>query len=389
ISTFGDLGLLNALDPYTFKNLVITAVRRDNGQLTIFNPEDTPNVEIALACRASGSLPLFFKPVIIDGVEYVDGGFRDNNPTKYFSGKERSKEPEQKSNDVDLTESKQKEVQRILIFAFGSNQENDVTHSAIYSAIGKIYNPSKLYKLLVDVMYKGLARVGGQFKYTETIENTAQDLRKKSHDTVILDTPGVGTISFKKANEKYDYLYIKGYIQTMGHVNNHGLGTKGLESVDPNLDHKRMILEVYERSTSNNSWTSKINKKANSDLLSMLETDKWKQPSSDSKGERKPMDEKERRAILETLIISTASRGNTSLCDIKNIAKIVDTLNNKTTSIEVRRDFAKILANSRNDEDIYSRKFKSRDFKELIDRFNKERNNADRKTPQMSLSRNF
>ncbi|MGI4776062.1 MAG: patatin-like phospholipase family protein, partial [Janthinobacterium lividum] len=43
--TFGDLGLLNALDPYTFKNLVITAVRRDNGQLTIFNPEDTPNVE--------------------------------------------------------------------------------------------------------------------------------------------------------------------------------------------------------------------------------------------------------------------------------------------------------------------------------------------------------
>lgn len=48
------------------------ATQQETSKLTIFNSVDTPNVEIALACRASASIPLVFETVEIDGKKYVD-----------------------------------------------------------------------------------------------------------------------------------------------------------------------------------------------------------------------------------------------------------------------------------------------------------------------------
>ena len=85
---FKDLDLLHLIDPIKFKDLVVTATNRGTGELTIFDARKTPDVEIALACRASASIPIVFEPVKINGVEYVDGGYRDNLPQKYFEGQE-------------------------------------------------------------------------------------------------------------------------------------------------------------------------------------------------------------------------------------------------------------------------------------------------------------
>ncbi len=64
------------------------ATQQETSELTIFNSFDTPNVEITLACCASASIPLVFKPVEIDSKKYIDGRYRDNIPTKYFKGNE-------------------------------------------------------------------------------------------------------------------------------------------------------------------------------------------------------------------------------------------------------------------------------------------------------------
>ena len=82
---FKDLAMLRVIAPDTFKDLVVTATSRDTGDLTIFDSRNTPDVEIALACRASASIPIVFEPVTINGKQYVDGGYRDNLPLSHFN----------------------------------------------------------------------------------------------------------------------------------------------------------------------------------------------------------------------------------------------------------------------------------------------------------------
>lgn len=86
--SFSDLATLIQYWPKRFKRLTITAVKQNNGELKIFNIHDTPGVEIALACKASGAIPLILKPVDIeiDNVieQYVDGAMQENIPTEFF-----------------------------------------------------------------------------------------------------------------------------------------------------------------------------------------------------------------------------------------------------------------------------------------------------------------
>ena len=56
--TFSELALLNRLDPVNFKKLSINAVQYPNGELQIFDCDSTPDVEVALAARASAFLKI-------------------------------------------------------------------------------------------------------------------------------------------------------------------------------------------------------------------------------------------------------------------------------------------------------------------------------------------
>jgi predicted acylesterase/phospholipase RssA len=60
--------------------LRVYACRFDNGVSTEFSARATPSVSIVDAVMASMALPLYFRPVIIDGVYYVDGGVTNNYP---------------------------------------------------------------------------------------------------------------------------------------------------------------------------------------------------------------------------------------------------------------------------------------------------------------------
>ncbi len=118
--TFKDLAILNRLFPHQFKQLIVTAVKFPNGEIQIFNSQETPDVEIALAVRASSSLPVILEPVEISLSEgkhtFVDGGLYDNLPTDYFD----------MENGVF---QKNKKPDQTLVFAFGegkTNEENSV-----------------------------------------------------------------------------------------------------------------------------------------------------------------------------------------------------------------------------------------------------------------------
>jgi NTE family protein len=58
------------------RELHIIATDLGTGDRAVFGPNDSSDTPISLAIAASSALPLIYKPVTIDGVEYVDGGLR-------------------------------------------------------------------------------------------------------------------------------------------------------------------------------------------------------------------------------------------------------------------------------------------------------------------------
>lgn len=329
---FRDLDIMHLIDPAKFKDLVVTAVEKETGELTIFDARKTPYVEIALAIRASASIPIVFEPVEIDGKVYVDGSYRANIPQKYFSESEKETDIEEVSNS-DCKIKQAKKQKRILALAFSDDERGYNTHIPVYSAKEKITDPGRVRKFLTDVIFKMLSKVGGDFKYSEEEEKTYQALRENALNTVILDTKDVGTLSFQKAYESAEYLHIKGLIQTQRHFENHDIG----QNTDPNLARKEFMLKIYE-DTQQKSMVSSLKdkvlgiKEAKFDeLLQFCKADTWEGKAPEN-------------VIASFIAVSAKNRIDGSYeLNTETMQQIVSVLNDPTTPTSIKSDFAIVL----------------------------------------------
>jgi predicted acylesterase/phospholipase RssA len=370
--SFKDLALMRLLDPVKFKDLLVTAVRRDTGELEIFSATTTPDVEIALACRASASIPVVFKPVTINGHEYVDGGYIDNVPTKYFEDQKQGRDIEDITTEGSEKTAAAKKQGRTLAFAFGGGAVDNELNVALYSA-EKFYEPNAIVKFLKDVLFKFIAKVGGTFKYTETEKATLNNLRENALNVVPLDTKNVGTLSFDAAQENNEYLTIKGYTETKGHLQNHAIGN----SADDTHIHKKFLLNVYERLEEKPSavqpWSAKINvsrEDKNKELLSFVTTKKW--------------DERMPQTILEEYVILAATKRGVSANDrlsndTNTMVQLVEQLNASDTPIKIKKEFIQLLdidikttpkydPGKNHEVNVAKFEFKKEHFNNLLDR---------------------
>jgi hypothetical protein len=74
---FKKTGKSNRFDQLA-QELLIIATDLDTGERTVFGRENSNKVSISLAVAASSALPIVYKPVKINGKEYIDGGMRGN-----------------------------------------------------------------------------------------------------------------------------------------------------------------------------------------------------------------------------------------------------------------------------------------------------------------------
>lgn len=58
------------------RELLIVSCAIDTGERVVFSRDSDPAIPISSAVAASGAIPILFKPVRIDGVDYVDGGIK-------------------------------------------------------------------------------------------------------------------------------------------------------------------------------------------------------------------------------------------------------------------------------------------------------------------------
>jgi NTE family protein len=72
----------------TKNKLTIVGCCLNNMETIFYNHELTPDMKVLDALRITFSIPFIFKPVLIDGKYYVDGGITNNYPIELFDSKE-------------------------------------------------------------------------------------------------------------------------------------------------------------------------------------------------------------------------------------------------------------------------------------------------------------
>ncbi|QSH40749.1 patatin-like phospholipase family protein [Lentisphaerota bacterium ZTH] len=200
--TFRDLNLLQTVMPVIFKRLIITALNKTTGQLEVFTQETTPEVDIALACRASAGIPVLLSTTRINGNKYIDGGYVDNHPTEFFRSKDKS---------------------QTLVFAFGegSNSVNPV-YQALYSEKRKLYHPGMLEKMKRDWAPSTLSRIAGSHKNTIHKESGYKKLQTDyALRTVEINAGNIKTTDFDLAQRHFAELLEIGYRSTVNYLENH------------------------------------------------------------------------------------------------------------------------------------------------------------------------
>ncbi|MBL3284539.1 Patatin-like phospholipase [Rickettsiales endosymbiont of Paramecium tredecaurelia] len=358
---FKDLALMRSIAPERFKDLVITATDKQTGELMLFNTQDTPDVEIVIAAKASSALPIVFEPVKINGKEYVDGGYRDNVPITRFSGN-NSNQP--KTADVERITSaemlaKTKAQGRTLALAFGSDNKDDTLYRAIFSAKEKIYTPGKMMKFFLDVIMQKLSGIGGKTAYTTGENATYQRVRENALNTVSIDTKDVSTLSFDAAKRKAEYLHVKGYCETMSYCNNYEVGKP-----DPNIEMKNFLLGVYEQTTKPNSLSIENLFKERQAKAAI----KHKELLSFSAPE-KQWQESEMKEVLGKYIATAALDRNGLLNpNSKTMGALITLLNKPTTTNKIKEEFIKVLSIERGKDrkNLSKFQFSQSDFSEFL-----------------------
>lgn len=216
-----------------FKDLSITAVGKETGELYIFNAENTENLEIALASRASASLPVILEPVEIPQkylgkyaqgdkpLHFVDGGFLDNIPVSTVDPKQK------KELGVNLGEQGQN--LQTLAFVFDETTKNPYGPGFQSPYLNtdpfndkELYEPGFLEKVIRNVVPRILGGVKTKIKNTEA---KARGLKLISTDFTQRNIPllvaGIGSSDFNQAKEKSDALMKMSEEATKEYLNNH------------------------------------------------------------------------------------------------------------------------------------------------------------------------
>ncbi|GGF93478.1 MULTISPECIES: patatin-like phospholipase family protein [Cysteiniphilum] len=218
--TFADLLKLNRYDSKTFKLLVVTAVEKKTGDFQVFNAEVTPEVDVALACKASAALPIILQSTKIDVggqiVEYIDGGYFDNMPTEdfimpVFDNNEAQTAKQYAAYTRRLEDTRAK----TLVFGFSQDKAGDNLYKALKTQDLPIVDVSWLKRFVLYIVIHIFAGIHSIYSYLNRKESVFRRLREYYRDkTVTLKPKAVSTISFTEAKKQAKKMIFEGYFST-------------------------------------------------------------------------------------------------------------------------------------------------------------------------------
>ena len=228
--TFSMLHTLHQLDPNIFKDLTITATCQELGETFYFDAEKTPDLDIAIACRASASLPVILNPVKIerqalcpyysdkvkgDFLTFVDGGYIDNIPVSAMEDKQGSP----RSNPSNRGENGQNLQTLALVFDESGRDENEQSPFLDVKIKRPLYNSKNLLNRLIrDTLAKSLAGISTKERNTLKKEEGLELIRQNYTQRNIPLLVSLKTGNFDKAKKLESEYRIKGFNQALEYL---------------------------------------------------------------------------------------------------------------------------------------------------------------------------
>lgn len=229
--TFSVLRDLHELNPEAFKLLTVTATCRERGETFYFNAENTPNLDISLACRASASLPIILTPVELDSrsleggkyslesgfLTFVDGGYFDNVPVEAMQGEDTDKV----FQGIDHQNLK---TLALVFDESDTSRSTDGQSPFLNAKIGKhaLYNPTSWNaRLTRDVLARSIAKIRTSQRNTLTKAKGLINIQERYTQRNIPLKVSIKTGDFDKAGEVKEEYIRNGYAQGMEYLISH------------------------------------------------------------------------------------------------------------------------------------------------------------------------
>ena len=225
--TFADLSILHRKCPRQFKQLTITAIKLPDGDLQVFNHHETPNVEIALACRASASIPIVLKPVAINlngDKQFMDGGIYDISPCDYFDGTKNQGHTNHKPHETVVitfhdsirgNEHLDDDVMNDNLLKFMVSE----TMNQLKSPHAFGYSPSFYERMTSDKIMPWLSQLKLTYLFTDRKIATREKLTSRYPNQCInIKIHSMSVADFKKAQKNKREIIAMSYLDTIEYL---------------------------------------------------------------------------------------------------------------------------------------------------------------------------
>lgn len=196
------------------KELVVTATNKKMRKTRYFSLKHSPQFEVAQAVAVSASLPVLYKPTLIDGEEHNDGGVLSNFPTEAFS-----------DDNSTLLESEYGNNLKLLAIQFNNGTERDT----IDKVMDKVYKEN----FIINWIYRLLTGVEDP---ASGWEQDRMKLRKYSAQSIIIDFEEMSNPASLLVEEREREKRIeKGYLPTKDYLRVRHSSKEGLQHKNQEL----------------------------------------------------------------------------------------------------------------------------------------------------------
>lgn len=225
--TFAMLHALSELDPHTFKNLTVTAVSANDGQLLYFNEKNTPRLDIAIACRMSAALPGVLAPIQVprrfflpgytfdEFTRIVDGGYLNNIPIEPLENKQGEKSFKNRGIFGQNLQT--------LVLVFDNSNRAEEESSPFYEVRPRLSLSSSLFdRVICNLFAKHFASINTPVRHTEAFDKKLEKIRiEYTQRNIPLYLPTLGTTDFDRAKQEEEIHLKQGEKQAKEYLENH------------------------------------------------------------------------------------------------------------------------------------------------------------------------
>ncbi|MDR3442363.1 MAG: patatin-like phospholipase family protein [Legionella sp.] len=196
--TFATLNLIREQCPGCGlgEELVVTATNKRLGKTRYFSLQRSPLFEVSEAVKISASLPIVYRPTLLNGDEYNDGGVLTNFPTEAFF-----------DDHSTLLESEYGNNLKVLAVQF----DNGTERTTIDRMMEKVYKEN----FFVNWMYRVITGVNDP---ASGWNEDREKLRKHSAQSIVINVDKVSSTSFSVDEKSRDKMIQAGYETTNSYL---------------------------------------------------------------------------------------------------------------------------------------------------------------------------